>query len=68
VRFPAGVEDDRWASALGELVDRGRFRVVELRTIDGVSVHEAAPEVRATLERAGFKAAYKGWTRRPARG
>jgi ATP-dependent Lhr-like helicase len=68
VRFPAGVHDDRWAAALGGLVDTGRFRVLELRTIDGQSVHEAPPEVRTSLERAGFKSAYKGWTRRPARG
>jgi ATP-dependent Lhr-like helicase len=67
VRFPAGVDDDRWAGALGELVDRGRFRVLELRTIDGVSVHEAEPEIRAALDGAGFKPAYKGWTRRPVR-
>jgi ATP-dependent Lhr-like helicase len=68
VRFPAGVEDDRWAAALGELVDHGRFRVLELRTIDGVSVHESPADIRAALGKAGFKAAYKGWTRRPGRG
>ncbi len=68
VRFPAGVDDDRWAAALGGLVDNGRFRMLELRTIDGQSVHEAPPEVRTSLERAGFTSAYKGWTRRPPRG
>jgi ATP-dependent Lhr-like helicase len=68
LRFPAGLEDDRWAAALGGLVDRGRFRSVELRTIDGTAVHEAGPEVLATLEQAGFRAAYRGWTRRSARG
>jgi ATP-dependent Lhr-like helicase len=68
VRFPAAEHDDRWAVALGGLVDSGRFRSLELRTIDGVSVHEADPEVRTALERAGFKPAYKGWTRRPPRG
>jgi ATP-dependent Lhr-like helicase len=68
VRFPAGVEDDRWAEALGGLVDAGRLRSLELRTIDGVSVHEAGAELQAALTRAGFKAAYKGWTRRPPRG
>ena len=68
LRFPAGLEDDRWAAALGGLVDGGRFRSLELRTIDGVSVYEAEADVRATLEQAGFRPAYKGWTRRPPRG
>ncbi len=68
VRFPAGLEDDRWAEAVGRLVDAGRFRSIELRTIDGLSVHEAAPEVHDALGRAGFKPAYKGWTRRSGRG
>ena len=68
VRFPAAEHDDRWAVALGDLVDTGRFRTLELRTIDGVPVHEADPAVKTALERAGFKAAYKGWTRRPPRG
>ncbi len=68
LRFPAGVEDDRWATALGAMVDRGRFRSLELRTVDGVSVHEADAAVRAALEQAGFRPAYKGWTRRPPRG
>jgi ATP-dependent Lhr-like helicase len=67
VRFPAGVADDRWATALGDLVERGRFRSLELRTVDGAAVNEAPPEVRAALERAGFQQAYKGWTRRSAR-
>jgi ATP-dependent Lhr-like helicase len=68
VRFPAGLEDDRWAEAVGRLVDAGRFRSIELRTIDGLSVHEPAPEVHDALGRAGFKPAYKGWTRRSGRG
>jgi ATP-dependent Lhr-like helicase len=68
VRFPAGRDDDRWADALGWLVDSGRFRSLELRVVDGVSVHEADGDVQDALERAGFKPAYKGWTRRPARG
>jgi hypothetical protein len=49
-------------------VDGGRFRSLELRAIDGVSVHEADADVRATLEQAGFRPAYKGWTRRSSRG
>ncbi|HJR26297.1 MAG TPA: hypothetical protein VJ804_12550, partial [Acidimicrobiales bacterium] len=68
LRFPAGVDDDRWAAALGALVDSGRFRSLELRMVDGVHVHEADATVRATLEQAGFRPAYKGWTRRAPRG
>jgi hypothetical protein len=67
VRFPAAADDHRWAGALAELVDRGRFRTLELRTIDAVPVNEAPAEVRQALEAAGFQQAYKGWTRRPRR-
>ncbi len=65
--FPAAVDDDRWAAALAQLVDTGRFRSLEIRAVDGVDVHEAAPEIRDALQRAGFQQAYKGWTRRPAK-
>ena len=64
VRFPAAKTDHRWVEALARLVDRGRFTSLELRTIDGASISEGAPEVRSALEQAGFKQAYKGWTRR----
>jgi ATP-dependent Lhr-like helicase len=65
LRFPAAADDHRWADTLAGLVDRGRYRSLELRTIDGASIGEASPEVRAALEQAGFQHAYKGWTRRP---
>lgn len=65
VRFPAAADDHRWAGALAELVERGRFRSLELRTVDGASVNEAPAEVRLALEQAGFQQAFKGWTRRP---
>jgi ATP-dependent Lhr-like helicase len=68
VRFPAAEDDHRWVGALADLVERGRFRSLELRTIDGASVNEGPPEVRAALEQAGFQQAYKGWTRRPRTG
>jgi ATP-dependent Lhr-like helicase len=68
LRFPAGRDDDRWADALAQLVERGRVRSLELRTVDGTSVHEADADVRTALERAGFRPAYKGWTRRAGRG
>ena len=67
VRFPAAADDHRWVDALADLVERGRFRSLELRTVDGASVNEGPPEVRSALEQAGFQQAYKGWTRRPRR-
>jgi ATP-dependent helicase Lhr and Lhr-like helicase len=68
LRFPAGLADDRWAAALGALVEDGRMRSLELRTVDGTAVHETDAGVRAALDGAGFRPAYKGWTRRPTRG
>lgn len=65
VRFPAATADHRWVDALAGLVERGRYRSLELRTVDGVSISDGPPEVRAALEQAGFQRAYKGWTRRP---
>jgi ATP-dependent helicase Lhr and Lhr-like helicase len=60
-----GAEDDpRWARSLGDLVDRGRFRQLELRSVGGQAVHEAPQWVRDALDQAGFKASYKGWIRR----
>ncbi len=41
LRFPAATDDHRWAAALAQLVDGGRFRSLEIRAIDGVDVHEA---------------------------
>jgi ATP-dependent Lhr-like helicase len=63
LRFPAAATDDRWAAALADLVDAGRFRSLELRAIDGVDVH-ATPEVHDSLRGAGFQPAYKGWIKR----
>jgi ATP-dependent Lhr-like helicase len=64
LRFPAGRTDDRWAAALGALVDGGRFRSLEIRAVDGVDIHDAGPEVHESLRSAGFRQAYKGWTKR----
>ena len=63
LRFPAAATDDRWAAALADLVAVGRFRSLELRSIDGVDVH-ATPEVHDSLRGAGFQPAYKGWIKR----
>jgi hypothetical protein len=65
VRFPAAADDHRWTAALAGLVDRGRFRSLELRSIDGEPVAEAPADVRSALEAAGFQQGYRGWTRRP---
>jgi len=67
VRFPAGQEDLRWARALAVLVDQGRVRQLELRTVDGASAHEIGPEVQRALEDAGFQRSFKGWVRRSGR-
>jgi ATP-dependent Lhr-like helicase len=66
LRFPAGRDDHRWAGALGQLVDDGRFRSLEIRAIDGVDIHDADPSVHEALRAAGFRQAYKGWTKRAA--
>jgi ATP-dependent Lhr-like helicase len=63
LRFPAGREDDRWVAALGQLVDGGRFRSLEIRAVDGADVHELT-ELHDALVAAGFRQAYKGWTKR----
>lgn len=63
VRFSEG-DDALWLSALAGLVADDRVRSVELRTIDGVAVHEAGADLHGALTAAGFKAAYKGWTLR----
>lgn len=64
VRFPAGREDHRWVGALAELVEAGRLRSLELRTVDGVPALEAPPELRHAVEAAGFQLSYKGYVRR----
>ncbi|HEY9557270.1 MAG TPA: hypothetical protein VIR58_11075, partial [Acidimicrobiales bacterium] len=67
-RFPVAAEGDhRWVEALAQLVDSGRLRQLELRTIDGTAVNEVDAELHAALEQSGFQQAYKGWTRRPTK-
>jgi ATP-dependent Lhr-like helicase len=64
LRFPAATDDARWASALAQLVDDGRFRSLEIRAVDGIDVHAADREVHHALEGAGFQPGYKGWVKR----
>ena len=74
LRFPDGVEDDRWAAALGAPGRPGRFRALELRTIDGVAVHEADADLRADPRARRLPARVQGldpapgpWLTRPSR-
>ena len=64
LRFPAATDDHRWAAALAQLVDGGRFRSLEIRAIDGVDVHDADADVHEALRGAGFLPGYKGWIKR----
>jgi len=59
VTFPAGLDNPRWAEALGDLVGTGREAAVEVRKIDGEAAN--ATEWAADLLRAaGFTDGYKG--------
>ena len=64
LRFPAAADDHRWVGALAALVDDGRFRSLELRSVDGVDLHEGGAELQDALRAAGFQQGYKGWIRR----
>ena len=57
---PPPTDDDRWADALGQLVDGGRFRSLEIRAVDGVDVHEADAEVHEALQRRRLPAGLQG--------
>jgi ATP-dependent Lhr-like helicase len=50
---------DGWGNALRALVDRGRYRSLEIRKVDGAPVREVAP-VAEQLREAGFAEGYKG--------
>jgi ATP-dependent Lhr-like helicase len=64
LRFPPGRDDQRWMSALADLVMSGRFRSLEIRAVDGVDVHELEPALHDGLRAAGFQQGYKGWIKR----
>jgi ATP-dependent Lhr-like helicase len=55
--FPAATDDLGWAAALAGLVDTGRARSVEVRTVDGEPVGGVAADV---LRAAGFADGYRG--------
>jgi ATP-dependent Lhr-like helicase len=59
---------DGWATALRDLVDRGRYRSLEIRKVDGVPVRdEAVRHVADDLRAAGFVEGYRGLVYRARR-
>ena len=58
---------DGWTTALHQLVDRGRYRSLEIRKVNGESVRDDEDAV-AQLHAAGFVDGYKGLVYRPPRG
>ncbi|MBK5223802.1 MAG: DEAD/DEAH box helicase [Acidimicrobiia bacterium] len=61
-----GHERVDWPSALAGLVERGRFRALEIGKVDGEPV--AGSEVAERLHGAGFVTGYRGLVRRASRG
>jgi ATP-dependent Lhr-like helicase len=61
--FTAGGERSDWPAGLVALLDRGRYRSLEIRTANGVPVREDA-EVTAALRAHGWVDSYKGLVRR----
>jgi ATP-dependent Lhr-like helicase len=57
---------DGWASALHQLVERGRYRSLEIRKVNGESVRDDADAVEQ-LHVAGFVDGYKGLVYREPR-
>ena len=61
--FPATADRPDWPLGLVALLERGRNRQVEVRTVDGMPVREHA-EAAAALRAHGFVDGYKGLVRR----
>jgi ATP-dependent helicase Lhr and Lhr-like helicase len=61
--FPAAADRPDWPSGLVALLDRGRYRSLEIRTANGLPVRED-DEVAAALRSAGWVDSYKGLVRR----
>jgi ATP-dependent Lhr-like helicase len=67
VTFAATTAQPEWAVALAGMVERGRYRSLEIRKVDGAPVRES-PDVVAALTQARFGDGYKGLVkRRPGR-
>ena len=66
VTFPAIETVDGWPAALRRLADRGRYRSIEVRTVDGAPVRERDDAADA-LRAAGFVEGYRGLVYRPGR-
>jgi ATP-dependent Lhr-like helicase len=66
VTFPALADVPDWPACLRRLADDGRYRSLEIRTVDGRPVREVA-DVAESLRAAGFVEGYKGLVYRPRR-
>jgi ATP-dependent Lhr-like helicase len=64
VTFPATVDRADWPQGLVALLDQGRYRSIELRTVDGAPIREADPAIAAALRDHGWVDSYKGLVRR----
>ncbi len=60
VTFPATATDPAWADALASLVKNGRAASVEVRKVDGATLHDAPPAVLDQLRTVGFTDGYRG--------
>jgi ATP-dependent Lhr-like helicase len=61
--FPATAQRPDWPTGLVALLDRARYRSIEIRTVDGGPIRER-PDVVAALEHHGWQPSYKGLVRR----
>jgi ATP-dependent Lhr-like helicase len=65
VTFATTADADGWIEGLRSLADRGRYRSLEIRKVDGLPVLESP--YAAHLKAAGFLDGYKGLVYRPPR-
>ena len=64
--FPATADRPDWPRGLVQLLERGRYRSIEIRTVDGQPVRER-PDGVEVLKQHGWQDAYKGLVRRQDR-
>jgi ATP-dependent Lhr-like helicase len=57
--FPATAQRPDWPAGLVSLVEAGRYKSLEVRTVDGLPVREH-PDASAALKGHGFADGYKG--------